>query len=230
MAKKETILAIDSSTLDTILRQTGPNIRPCCSLTKQQSYELMNALDEHIWFGPREALESDYEFRQIIPYVIVSNGSRILIYQRSSSKGDSRLNNLWSIGLGGHVKLQDTNPLMLLRIPFISVTNLLFNSMKRELSEELMMPFQNIDEKQITPIGYIITGNKYTKDVNAVHFGIVFYYENPNIILPYHNDDDMKHFQFINKHDAIEDFNNDGNTLEDWSIAATEILGGLING
>jgi predicted NUDIX family phosphoesterase len=231
LTKRETILAIDSAVLDVILRTIGVNIHPCCSLSEEKGLELMSAMEDNIWFGPREALEKNFEFRQIIPYVVVSNGTKIMIYQRSSSKGDNRLNNLWSIGLGGHVRLQDINPLMLLRIPSISVPNILVNSLKRELSEELVIPAEKIYEEQIKIIGIINMGSKYTKDVNAVHFGIVFYYENPNITIPTTtNEDDMRHFQFVNKHDVMANFNNEGNTLEDWSIAVTEILPDMSNG
>lgn len=230
--KREMILAICATTLDSIMQTYVGKAHPYSLLSKDQMTVITNKISPELWFGPRAELEIRARFRQIIPYVIVGNNSgRVMIYKRSSSSGDSRLHNMYSIGLGGHIKIQDIIPSMVNGGPFINLNQLLIASMKRELSEELLIPVDGISSESISIIGFISLGNQFTyedgvvcSDVNSVHFGLVYYYKNSDIRIPKTNNDDMRNFEFINLSDAMDKFNSNDNRLEDWSSVAIELL------
>lgn len=60
-----------------------------------------------LWLGPRVVLEETEGFRQIIPYVVLKVGDKIVHYTRTPSGGESRLHGRVSVGLGGHIDLSD---------------------------------------------------------------------------------------------------------------------------
>ncbi|WP_150131844.1 NUDIX domain-containing protein [Sphingomonas carotinifaciens] len=61
-----------------------------------------------VWFGPRRVLEEREDYRQIIPYIVLRIGDRIVRYTRTPAGGETRLHGRMSIGLGGHVDLVDS--------------------------------------------------------------------------------------------------------------------------
>ncbi|SFH52730.1 Predicted phosphoesterase, NUDIX family [Palleronia marisminoris] len=60
-----------------------------------------------LWFGPRRILEETEEFRQVIPYIVLCVGNRIVRYKRTPVGGEKRLHGQLSLGVGGHVDLGD---------------------------------------------------------------------------------------------------------------------------
>ncbi|MBF0203073.1 MAG: phosphoesterase [Desulfamplus sp.] len=58
----------------------------------------------------RPSAEKDKNFKQIIPYIIIQaeSGNLTAIYRRKGS--ESRLHDLWSIGIGGHINPLDNSP------------------------------------------------------------------------------------------------------------------------
>ncbi|MBF0234249.1 MAG: hypothetical protein HQK65_14610, partial [Desulfamplus sp.] len=55
----------------------------------------------------RSVAETDTQFKQIIPYILIQadNGNLTAIYKRKGS--ESRLHDLWSMGIGGHINPSD---------------------------------------------------------------------------------------------------------------------------
>ena len=86
-----------------------------------------------LWFGPRPLLEQDESFRQIIPYIVLQHGSSFIQYTRTPSGGEARLHGRTSIGLGGHVDLDDASSLA----EAIDLASTLENAANREIQEEL---------------------------------------------------------------------------------------------
>ncbi|KXO07851.1 hypothetical protein AKG98_2118 [Moritella sp. JT01] len=113
----------------------------------------------------RALLETNPKFRQLIPYVVVKQGDKYLAYERSVSGGESRLHNLFSIGIGGHVDavdaVYDANGVF-------QLTDTLRTGMYRELHEELGLT--ESDFLGMTTIGYL---SKDVTPVDEVHLGIV---------------------------------------------------------
>src|SRR4030081_517000 len=62
---------------------------------------------ENNFFMPRSAAESDPSFKQIIPYVILVHGGKVLHYVRGKKAGEQRLVAKGSIGIGGHMNESD---------------------------------------------------------------------------------------------------------------------------
>ena len=66
---------------------------------------------EHLAYRPRDEVETDPSFKQIIPYVIMAHGGRVLSYVRGKRAGEQRLLGQRSIGVGGHINPADDLPL-----------------------------------------------------------------------------------------------------------------------
>src|ERR1017187_3905156 len=58
-------------------------------------------------FQPRARAETDPSYKQIIPYVVVTDGKSILHYVRGKKAGEQRLVAKGSIGIGGHINDED---------------------------------------------------------------------------------------------------------------------------
>jgi len=113
----------------------------------------------------RALLETNPAFRQLIPYVVVKQGDKYLAYERSVSGGESRLHNLFSIGIGGHVDAVDA---VYDEKGVFQLTDTLRTGMYRELHEELGLT--ESDFLGMTTIGYL---SKDVTPVDEVHLGIV---------------------------------------------------------
>jgi len=110
-------------------------------------------------FLSRALAETDPNFKQIIPYVVVTNGKSIFYYVRGKKSGERRLVAKGSIGIGGHINYED-------QTFFADYMQSFQDAVKREVCEELSIqgPF---DAK---PVGLI---NDDSTEVGRVHFGIV---------------------------------------------------------
>ena len=58
-------------------------------------------------FLPREQAEKDPTYKQIIPYVLIVFGGKVLYYVRGKKVGEQRLVAKGSIGIGGHMNETD---------------------------------------------------------------------------------------------------------------------------
>lgn len=103
-------------------------------------------------FEPRAAVEDDPRLKQVIPYLVVRDGPRCFLMQRTQAGADARLHDLWSIGVGGHVNPGDET---------------LLGGLRREWSEEIEADF----EPQPRLLGLL---NDDSTDVGRVHLGVVF--------------------------------------------------------
>ena len=110
---------------------------------------------EHGLYLPRPIAEADPSHKQLIPYVVVRDGLRIFLMERSTAGGDPRLHGKASIGVGGHLNPVDRgeDPLM--------------DGLRREWSEELIADF----EPRFALVGFL---NDDSNAVGAVHLGVVF--------------------------------------------------------
>jgi predicted NUDIX family phosphoesterase len=110
-------------------------------------------------FLSRALAETDPNFKQIIPYVVVTDGRGILHYVRGKKAGEQRLVAKGSIGIGGHINDAD-------HTFFADGLQAFQDAVKREVCEELSIqgPF---DAK---PAGLI---NDDSTEVGRVHFGVV---------------------------------------------------------
>jgi predicted NUDIX family phosphoesterase len=110
-------------------------------------------------FLPRARAENDPGYKQIIPYVVITDGKGILHYVRGKKAGEQRLVAKGSIGIGGHINDED-------HTFFADGLQAFQDAVRREVCEELALqgPFD------AQPVGLI---NDDSTEVGRVHFGVV---------------------------------------------------------
>jgi predicted NUDIX family phosphoesterase len=152
MPRDEEVLVVPATLLDTL--------GPFSGFTTAIDRYLPALLDRsHQSFRPRSLVETDPSFKQLIPYVVLEcnneNGTRLFQYTRGKGQGESRLHALRSVGIGGHISIEDAQGDDWYRI-----------GMQRELSEEVDIGCSGTDR---------IVGLIYddTTEVGRVHLGIV---------------------------------------------------------
>ena len=107
---------------------------------------------------PRDSVENNEAYKQIIVYIIVRNNE--LVYRYVRSGGEGRLVELYSLGIGGHVNFSDMK--LAEYVAFVAVEC----GLRRELNEELFIN----REHESKWIGVI---NDNSNSVGKVHLGIV---------------------------------------------------------
>lgn len=109
-------------------------------------------------FMDRPAAEVDPAYKQLIPYVVVRDGSRTFLMERTAAGGDPRLHHKASIGVGGHLNPVDDG------------ADPLGAGLRREWDEELDAPW----EPEFRLVGML---NDESNPVGSVHLGVVFLVE-----------------------------------------------------
>lgn len=156
---------------------------------------------EHIEFLKRSDVENLFEYKQIIPYIIIRNtNNHLLIYQRNGT--EKRLNEIWSIGWGGHINKHDFENKQ-------NISEVIIKSATRELYEEI----PNFSGTPLTFLGLI---NEELTKVGKTHIGLV-YTTTINVQSPQFSSE-TKNSKFI----PHVEFNN--YKVELWSELAFELL------
>jgi predicted NUDIX family phosphoesterase len=114
--------------------------------------DFLAIVDANGRFEPRQAMEADPSFKQIIPYLVLRDGDRYFLMRRTRAGGDARLHDAWSIGVGGHINPGDGD---------------LAGGLLREWTEELAADFV----PQFRLVGLL---NDDTTDVGRVHLGAIY--------------------------------------------------------
>lgn len=58
-------------------------------------------------FQPRSLMEQDPTYKQIIPYLIFNYEDKYFLMQRQAKATETRLQNKYSLGIGGHIRSED---------------------------------------------------------------------------------------------------------------------------
>lgn len=121
---------------------------------------------KHASYRPRNLMEDDPSFKQLIPYCIFECDGQVFQYQRGTSQGEARLHAKRSIGVGGHVSTLDLNG------EGCAYTE----GMKREIEEEVFLTAEWSEKC----VGLI---NDDETEVGKVHLGVVhvFHLETPDL-------------------------------------------------
>ncbi len=114
----------------------------------------------HTSYRPRPEVEEDPSYKQLIPYCIFRCEGKIFFYERGKSGGEARLKSKRSIGIGGHISLDDEN----------GEGTAYQEGMQREIDEEIFLE---------TPYSQQLVGliNDDETEVGKVHLGIVHLYD-----------------------------------------------------
>ena len=115
----------------------------------------LKIINERKKFLPRSLMEHDFNYKQIIPYLIFEHENKFFLMQRSAKASESRLKNKYTLGIGGHVRQED-----------LDEGQTLFDWAQREFNEEVFYP-GNLTVKSLGII------NDDSNDVGKVHAGFV---------------------------------------------------------
>ncbi|MBI3853409.1 MAG: phosphoesterase [Verrucomicrobia bacterium] len=110
----------------------------------------------HVTYLTRSHAEQDTRYKQLIPYVLLMCGDKLLRYRRGKGGQETRLHGLFSVGIGGHISEEDHE---------LFSNNAYQEGMRRELMEEMA-----VDEVKETAVAVI---NDDSTEVGQVHFGVV---------------------------------------------------------
>lgn len=113
-------------------------------------------------FMARAQAETNPAFKQIIPYVVITDGKSVLHYVRGKKAGEQRLVAKGSVGIGGHINNEDETLFGLNSFGLDAFRD----AVKREVCEELSLQ----GEFDARPVGLI---NDDSTEVGRVHFGVV---------------------------------------------------------
>ena len=122
---------------------------------------------EHASYRPRGEMEEDPSYKQLIPYVVFrhtdeSGRVRVFSYTRGSGQGEKRLHAKRSVGIGGHICIDDAEADGDLH-PY-------HEGMQRELDEEVVIETKYREQC----VGLI---NDDETEVGKVHLGVVHLFD-----------------------------------------------------
>lgn len=163
--------------------------------------ELRAAVRDHGRYLDRPAAEEDPEHKQLIPYVVVRDGGRTFLMQRTAAGGDARLHGKASIGVGGHLNPVDHGE------------DALMAGLRREWDEELEAAW----EPEFRLVGLL---NDDSNPVGTVHLGVVFEVDAAGRPVEV-----REHEKLTGAFAATEELAETWDRLETWSQLAAEALG-----
>lgn len=118
---------------------------------------ILDLISKKHFFIPRVQAEVSPQYRQVIPYVVITHGDNVFTLRRTKKQNEARLHDKISIGIGGHI-----NP-----------GHDILGGLLQELGEEV-----SVDEPYELEFAGIL--NDESTEVSRVHLGAVFVLEAPN--------------------------------------------------
>lgn len=159
----------------------------------------LNIIQQKKEFLPRSIMETDPRYKQIIPYLVFSYQDTYFIMQRTAQTSEKRLQNKFSLGIGGHIRQEDMT------------TDSLFEWATREFHEEVH--YQG--NFSIEPLGIL---NDDSNEVGKVHIGFVFLLHGTSQEISIKSE--LKSGQLLSLKDMKEHFTS----MESWSQLVFEFL------
>ena len=157
--KTELILAVRAAGLPPSINTTGFH---------QMSLPVITRIldDAGLFIGPRYLLEEMPEFKQIIPYNVLLYKGKVVRYTRTSNSGEGKLHGRVSIGVGGHIDLEDViqDPTA---VSHVRIGSTLMESARREIQEEIA----GLTKFYLHSWAGIVVNNEDA--VGKVHIGVV---------------------------------------------------------
>lgn len=201
--KSESILCVETSSLQDWIGDA----RKRAILPADEAPRWLATVD--YWYGPRQRLEDEPSFRQVIPYVVLANSGRVLSYTRSASSNEPRLHQKVSVGFGGHVSLGDC----VLAAERIDGLGTIAAAAEREVREEL-------DGVVLSRSSYLGVVALSETPVDRVHLGVFYFWEVASQEVRA-REDSICELRWIDPNMSVG-----GHIMETWSMVATELLSG----
>lgn len=129
--------------------------------------QYLNIINDKKEFLPRSVMETDFGYKQIIPYLVYTYQGKYFLMQRKSDASEARLRNKLTLGIGGHIRQEDMEPYYAEASKGLEKGNSLFAWALREFHEEV----EYAGNVSVKPLGIL---NDDSNDVGKVHIGFVF--------------------------------------------------------
>jgi predicted NUDIX family phosphoesterase len=166
----ESILAVEA---DVVGRSFMPGFTPTIQVGGSGNFELRKRMlnPRRLWVGPRETLEYNPAFRQLVSYGVVVRHqppmTYVLVAERNSRSGEQRLHGTMTLGFGGHISVDDLSRLGISKNPYLDAVWADRSAIRRELSEELSFASKDL---AYVPMGVVFDDETA---VSRVHVGLV---------------------------------------------------------
>jgi predicted NUDIX family phosphoesterase len=164
---------------------------------------------KHNSFMARAQAEVNPAYKQVIPYVIITDGRSILHYVRGKKAGEQRLVAKGSIGIGGHINDED-------HTLFSFGLQAFQDAVRREVCEEVSIQ----GEFDAKPVGLI---NDDSTEVGQVHLGVVHVlFRRPDQVR--RNEQVITQMEFL----PIEELKAKREHMETWSQLCLDNIGAIL--
>jgi len=111
-------------------------------------------------YRPRWQVEHDPAWRQLVCYIVLRQQQSLFLTERLQAQGEARLHSLFSVGVGGHINLEDgAEPLR--------------SGWRRELAEELNLGWAPAEALPCAAI------NDLSNAVSQDHVGVLYLVDVP---------------------------------------------------
>ena len=162
----------------------------------------------NLTYRVRSEAETNLDYKQLIPYVLIMCNNKILRYQRGKGGGENRLHGLYSIGVGGHIDDTDYD---------------MFSTDDAGYQEGMMREVQEEVEVKIESESMVAVINDDNTEVGKVHFGIVH-------IMHVSNEDVIGHRSGIKAPEFVDisTIQENPDNYESWSQLCLEQLNVLL--
>ncbi len=160
MAQEEQVLVVERKVVEEAGLFHGLNFDVAPYLDKLFASGALN-------FMPRSKAEANPDYKQLIPYVIITCNGKYLTYIRGKRAGETRLVSKRSIGIGGHINPVDER-LLLEAVPKLNTSfrKSYHMAVDREVAEEVDIQTNHTDR-------IVALLNDDTNEVGQVHLGVV---------------------------------------------------------
>lgn len=196
----EQILAIPTENVWNILNYQEKGV------IKALDVDIMDKLLLHGVFRPRNILEEDSSYKQIIPYAVICYGNEVYMFRRLNKQTEARLHNKYSLGVGGHMN------------PYGDKIDIdyLHHELEREMHEEVKLG-EGCEIVDMKPVGFI---NDDLSEVGKVHLGVLYHITVSNNHIEINETEKM-----TGEWVAISDLTKYYSNMETWSQLYCKLIG-----
>ncbi len=196
----EQILAIPTENVWNILNYQEKGV------IKALDVDIMDKLLLHGVFRPRNILEEDPSYKQIIPYAVICYGNEVYMFRRLNKQTEARLHNKCSLGVGGHMN------------PYGDKIDIdyLHHELEREMHEEVKLG-EGCEIVDMKPVGFI---NDDLSEVGKVHLGVLYHITVSNNHIEINEIEKM-----TGEWVAISDLTKYYSNMETWSQLYCKLIG-----
>ena len=146
----ESVLVVHTSLLNAYLSDHK------IGLLRNGTRRIIDIVEKKYAYLERHIAEYDFNYKQIIPYVIITCKDRFLLLNRTSKQTEKRLHNKYSLGIGGHINPDSADN-----------GGLIVGGLYKELNEEISL----VNPGALKFVGII---NDESSSVSRVHLGLFY--------------------------------------------------------